>query len=245
MGAVRQAWPVAALTCAALFGCLGRAGGFGSAVPQGRSDTERGAMRYLALGDSYTIGEGVQVADRWPVQLAALLRGRRVAIADPIIIARTGWTTAELLIEIARQDPVGPFGLVTLLIGVNDQYRGLDADHYREQFRSALRQAIALAGDEAGRVIVLAIPDWGVTPYAEGRDRARIATEIDRFNAVNRRETDLAGARYVAITAGTREAASNPSLLAPDRLHPSGTMYASWARLALPEALAALGEAAP
>jgi lysophospholipase L1-like esterase len=202
-------------------------------------------MRFLALGDSYTLGEGVGPEARWPVRLAALLRDRGVAIADATLIAKTGWTTGELLLEIAREHPTGPFELVTLQIGVNDQYRGLGGGPYRHRFGEALRRAIALAGERAGRVIVLSIPDWSVTPHAEGRDRAVIADEIDRFNAVNRQETEVAGARYVDITPGSRQAASDPSLLASDGLHPSGAMYASWARLVLPEALAALGRVAP
>ena len=200
-------------------------------------------MRYLALGDSYTIGEGVAAGERWPEHLAALLRAQGVAVDAPEIVARTGWTTEELMAGIDRAAPSGRFDLVSLLIGVNDQYRGMDAGEYRAPFRALLDRAVAFAGGEATRVIVLSVPDWGVTPYAQGRDRARIAAEIDRFNAVNRHETTARGARYVDVTQASRAAppAGAGPRLAPDGLHPSGEMYAIWARLALLHARLALG----
>lgn len=210
----------------------------------GGSTTGASGMRYLALGDSYTIGEGAGVADRWPVQLAGLLRARGVAIEDPRIIAVTGWTTDELSAAIDREDPRGPFALVSLLIGVNNQYRGRGAEEYRVQFAELLRRAVGFAGGDAGRVIVLSIPDWGVTPFAEGRDRARIAAEIDLFNRVAREETQRLGARYVDITGQSRAIADTPAAFAPDGLHYSGITYAEWARLALPSALAAAGAGA-
>jgi lysophospholipase L1-like esterase len=203
--------------------------------------------RYLALGDSYTIGESVGAADRWPVRLAALLRERGVAVADPEIVARTGWTVRELSQGIDAAAPHGPYELVTLLIGVNDQYRGQsgggDAEAYQADFVAMLRRAIGFAGGREERVVVLSIPDWGVTPFAaeSGRDRGKIAAEIDRFNQINRQEAERAGARYVDVTPFSRKAATDRSLIAGDGLHPSGAMYAGWARLALPAAEAALG----
>jgi lysophospholipase L1-like esterase len=199
------------------------------------------AVRYLALGDSYTIGEGVAEAERWPVRLAAGLRERGLAAGEPLIIARTGWTTVELMAGIDGAAPRGRFDLVSLLIGANDQYRGRDAGEFRAGFRALLRRAIGFAGGEAGRAVVLSIPDWGVTPFAEGRARAVIAQAIDRFNTACRDETRRAAARYVDITAASRQAAGDAALLAADGLHPSGAVYAVWARLVLPEALAALG----
>lgn len=199
-------------------------------------------MRFLALGDSYTIGEGVSPGARWPAQLAARLRERGAQIAEPTIIARTGWTTDELASALDAAEPRGPYQLVSLLIGVNDQYRGREAGEYRGGFRSLLRRAIALAGGETGRVLVLSIPDWGVTPFAAGRDRRRIAAEIDRYNAINRAAAEEAGVRYVEVTSGSRRAADAPELLAGDGLHPSGRMYAEWAEAALPGALEALGQ---
>lgn len=190
--------------------------------------------RYLALGDSYTIGERVPGEDRFPNQLARALGNN-----EPQIIAKTGWTTDELNAAIDAANPRGPFELVTLLIGVNNQYRGREAEQYRGEFAALLGRAVHFAGDDASRVIVVSIPDWGVTPFAEGRDRAEIAAAIDRYNAINREETARAGARYVDITAISR--GSDPSLVAADGLHPSATQYEEWVKMILPEARAALG----
>jgi lysophospholipase L1-like esterase len=199
--------------------------------------------RYLALGDSYTIGESVGEADRWPVRLVALLRERGVAVGDAEIVARTGWTVRELSHGIDAAAPRGPYGLVTLLIGVNDQYRGRDPETYRTDFVAMLRRAVGFADGRPDRVVVLSIPDWSVTPFAasSGRDRSKIAAEIDRFNQINREETAKAGARYVDVTPVSRRAATDRSLVAEDGLHPAGAMYAEWARLALPAAAAGLG----
>lgn len=199
-------------------------------------------MRILSLGDSYTIGESVAEQARWPMQLARRLRESGVAdAADPTILAQTGWTTDELAAAIARADLGGPYDLVTLLIGVNNQYRGRPIDEYREQFRELLGEAIRFAGGGAGRVIVLSIPDWGVTPFAEGRDRAQIGREIDAFNQENRKVATGPGARYVDVTGVSRRGATEPRLIAADGLHPSAEMYAEWAELVLPAAMAALG----
>lgn len=186
--------------------------------------------RYLALGDSYTIGESVPESERFPVQLA-----RQLGLGDPQIIAKTGWTTDELNAAIDAADPRGPFDLVTLLIGVNNQYRGRDAEQYRDEFAALLQRAIGFAGGDARKVIVVSIPDWGVTPFAEGRDRAKIAAEIDRYNAVNREEAQRAGAKYVDITPISR--GSDPALVAADGLHPSGSQYALWSAAAKAAAL--------
>jgi len=191
-------------------------------------------LRFLALGDSYTIGESVDPAQRWPIQLAAAIRFAGLNLTDPVIVARTGWTTDELAAAIQADPPAGPYDLVSLLIGVNNQYRGYDLASYRAEFRQLLAQAIEFAGGDTARVIVLSIPDWGVTPFAEGRDRALIAADIDAFNAVNRRESQAAGVRYLDITSTSRQAANHPDLLAADGLHPSGEMYARWVAELLP-----------
>jgi lysophospholipase L1-like esterase len=191
-------------------------------------------IRFLALGDSYTIGEGVPEAGRWPVILAARLRAEGVPLADPEIIAVTGWTTDELAAGIDAAGPVGPFGLVSLLIGVNNQYRGRALDEYREQFVELLSRAVGFAGGDAGRVVVVSIPDWGVTRFAEGRDRARIAREIDAFNTVNRLESLGRGVAWVDVTGISRDAGDAPDQLAQDGLHPSGSQYAAWAGAILP-----------
>jgi lysophospholipase L1-like esterase len=197
-------------------------------------------MRYLALGDSYTIGESVPAGERWPVQLAAMLAKEGLALETPQIVATTGWTTDELWTGIDQAAPQGPFDLVSLLIGVNDQYRRREASEYAAQFRVLLARATEFAGGIPGRVLVLSIPDWSVTPFARGRDRAGIARAIEQFNALNLAETQRTGARYVDVTPSSRQAALDSALIAGDGLHPSGKMYTDWARLALPAARAAL-----
>jgi lysophospholipase L1-like esterase len=198
-------------------------------------------MRFLSLGDSYTIGESVPPDQRWPVQLAAWLRKEGAAIDEPQIIATTGWTTDELWAGMDRAAPRGPFELVSLLIGVNNQYRGRPVAEYQTQFDALLGRAIQLAGAQARRVLVLSIPDWGVTPFARSRDPAAIGRDIDEFNAANARAARLAGAQYVDVTPVSRLAATDAALIAGDGLHPSGKMYAEWARLALPAAREGIG----
>jgi lysophospholipase L1-like esterase len=188
-------------------------------------------FRILALGDSYTIGEGVAVRDRWPVQFARLLRAAGVETAEPTIVARTGWTTAELLAGIERADLDATFDLVTLQVGVNNQYRGLDVVEYRRELRELLDRAAIFAGGRPERVTVLSIPDWSVTPFAAGRDRKRIAREIDDFNAAAREEAEQRCATFVDVTPSSRQAAGDASLLAADGLHPSAKLYALWAKL--------------
>jgi lysophospholipase L1-like esterase len=190
-------------------------------------------IRYLALGDSYTIGESVSEEERWPIQLAKLLAGEGIH-AQVTIIARTGWTVDELWEGIQANPPGGTYDLVTLLIGVNDQYRGYPLEGYREDFHFLLGKAIEYAGGDPAQVIVLSIPDWGVTPFAAGRDREEIMLKIDQFNLVNREETAKAGAHYVDVTPISREAVQAPDLIASDGLHPSGKMYARWAEKVLP-----------
>lgn len=198
--------------------------------------------RYLALGDSYSIGEGVPETGRWPMQLAAALRLLGSAIDDPQIIARTGWTTDELAAAITADEPLGTFELVSLLIGVNNQYRGRDTENYREEFSALLGRAIALAGHRAGRVLVLAIPDWGVTPFARqsGRDLGQIARELDAFNAIAAGCCAARSVAFVDIAPVSRQRGGEPDMLADDGLHPSARLYAEWMRLALPVAQQAL-----
>jgi lysophospholipase L1-like esterase len=185
-------------------------------------------MRILCLGDSYTIGESVAASERWPVQLVHALRAGGRQVEDAEMIAQTGWTTDELDQAIDQAKPQGPYDLVTLLIGVNNQYRGRAKQEYRDQFRHLLVRAVGFAGNRPGHVVVISIPDWGVTPFANGRDRASIAREIDAFNANNSAEAARAGVRYVDITPISREAARTPTLTAKDGLHPSGEMYRRW-----------------
>ena len=203
------------------------------------------ALRWLALGDSYTIGEGVVAEGRWPLQLAAQLRAGGIAIEDPRIIAATGWTTDELAAAMDAVEPLGRWDFVSLLIGVNNQYRGRSAEDYRGEFHGLLRRAIALAGGRAGRVLVLSIPDWGVTPFArEGdRDSARIAVELDRYNAIAASLCAADGVAFVDITAASRDRGDDPAMLADDGLHPSAAMYARWVGAARPVARRLLTEA--
>ncbi len=191
--------------------------------------------RYLALGDSYTIGESVTEEERWPNQLAALVNSSKEI--DVTIVARTGWTTSELWQGIQAANPQGTYDMVSLLIGVNNQYRGYDMDEYRDEFKFLLEKAIEYAGGKPEHVIVLSIPDWGVTPFATGRDRGQISSEINTFNQINLEESQKAGIHYVDITPVSREAVYNSSLIAGDGLHPSGKMYAEWAKQVLPIAV--------
>ena len=196
-------------------------------------------IRYLALGDSYTIGESVDEAERWPNQLSGFLKAGGLP-TEVEVIARTGWTTKELWEGIQAQQINPPYDLVSLLIGVNNQYRGYDINEYREQFVFLLNKAIEFAAGDPKHVIVLSIPDWGVTLFARGRNIEQIAKDIGAFNAINRAETERAGAYYVDVTPISREAVNDPSLIASDGLHPSGKMYIEWAKLAYPVVLQTL-----
>ena len=197
--------------------------------PTGNPPPAGNALRYLALGDSYTIGQGVLVQDRFPVQTRRLLQGAGVNMQEPEIIATTGWTTLRLQEAIQTQNPTGPYDMVTLLIGVNDQYQRLSIDGYRTRFGQLLQEAIRLAGNRPKRVVVLSIPDYSVTPFAQNLDRDRIRQEIDAFNLVNREISLARDVHYLDITPSTREAATDPTLIASDGLHPSGREYARWA----------------
>lgn len=192
------------------------------------------SIRFLALGDSYTIGESVSPNERWPIQLAGLLD----QTAEVEIVAVTGWTTSELDAGIHESDPQGPYDLVSLLIGVNNQFRGLDAEEYRTEFVALLERSIEFAGGDPQRVIVVSIPDWGVTPFGAGYDGSRIAAELDAFNEINRSESASLGTRWVDVTGISRS--SSPDLVASDGLHPSGEQYRLWAEAVLPQALEAL-----
>lgn len=194
-------------------------------------------LHYLALGDSYTIGEGVPVDGRWPAQLAARLREDGRAVETPRIVATTGWTTDELSSALDAAEPLGrDWDLVSLLIGVNDQYRGRPVDDYAPAFAALLDRAIGYAGGRADRVVVLAIPDWGVTPFAaaSGRDPATIARELDAYNATAARLCRERGVAFVDIAPVSRAVGAEPAMLADDGLHPSAALYAEWAREALP-----------
>ncbi|MCB2375947.1 SGNH/GDSL hydrolase family protein [Hymenobacter sp. BT635] len=186
---------------------------------------------FLSLGDSYTIGQGVPQADRWSVQLA-----RTAGFASPDIIARTGWTSGELQQAIREANNTRTYELVSLQIGVNNQFRNLPLATYRTEFRQLLQTATTFAGNRPGRVFVLSIPDWGRSPYAQSSDQARIAREIDQFNGAAREECQRAGVAFVDITDLTRAATGDVSQFAPDGLHYSGKQMQQWAQRALPVA---------
>ena len=198
------------------------------AAPAGRSE-----LRFLALGDSYTIGHSVETSERWPVQLVRRLRESGINVAAPGIIAQTGWTTGDLSAAIDQAVPKGPYDIVSLLIGVNNQFRGLGVGQFQLELAELVQRAVGLAGGEPSHVIVVSIPDWGVTPFAAGLNRNLIAREIDLFNTANREEAHRVGAIYVDVTEVSRRASTDLSLVADDGLHPSGEMYRLWAELIL------------
>ena len=195
-------------------------------------------MKYLALGDSYTVGEGVPAAARWPEVMARGLRAEGVELGDPRVIAKTGWTTDELCAAIDSEEPLGRFDFVTLLIGVNNQYRGRSVAEYRGEFGELLRRAVGHANGDPGRAMVLSIPDWGVTPFAgaQGRDSAQVAAEIDAFNDAARAVADRLGIAFVDITGISRAHGADDAMVVADGLHPSAAMHALWADAALPVA---------
>lgn len=184
---------------------------------------------YLALGDSYTIGEQVAPELNFPNQTVTMLNKLGLSVAAPKIIAVTGWTTDELVAAIKEENLTGTYTFVTLLIGVNNQYRGRSVDNYKEEYTALLQQAIAFAGGRADRVFVLSIPDWGVTPFAEGRDTKQIAKDIDAYNAAKEAITKAHKCHWLNITESTRQHGTDESYLVEDKLHYSGKEYAVWA----------------
>jgi lysophospholipase L1-like esterase len=183
----------------------------------------------LCLGDSYTIGESVNANENFPSQSVRLLTNDGYNFNAPEIIAMTGWTTDELEDAIDKSNVKDSFEFVTLLVGVNDQYRGRKVEEYKPRFESLLKRAIQLANGQSSRVIVLSIPDWGVTPFAKDRDRGKIAEQINSYNEVNKQLSLEHSVRYIDITTSTRDAISDRTLVAPDGLHPSAKEYAKWA----------------
>lgn len=202
--------------------------------------------RFLALGDSYTVGEGVDPARTWPAWLAQRLRVEGVAIAAPQVIAQTGFTCDELLVALRsalreqRVEP--PYDLVSLLVGVNDQYRGRSPSDWHGSFVALLEEALRLAGDRPGHMLVISVPDWSATPFARGRDRDAIAAAIDELNRLEHRLTLATGARWIDVNDLARAAGDDPTLLASDGLHPSAKMYEGWVDRLLPVVRQILGD---
>jgi lysophospholipase L1-like esterase len=188
-------------------------------------------LNYLALGDSYTIGEMVPTDESYPNQVATLLTRKGRHVNPPTIIAKTGWRTDELIHGIANTNLTQKFDILTLLIGVNNQYQHIDTAIYHSEFVQLLKTSIAFAKGNKNHVFVLSIPDWGVTPFANGRNLEGIAAEIDAYNHINKEESKKAGVNYINITSLYREIGDAPAYLAGDKLHPSGRMYEKWAKL--------------
>ena len=210
--------------------------------PERPSKTDPPVLTYLALGDSYTIGESVPEAQRWPVKLADSLRERDILIADPQIIATTGWTTSELQEGIINAETHPPYDLVSLLIGVNNQYRGYDINIYRQEFEELITQAIEFAGSDASKVFVVSIPNYGVTPFGITRGKERIRAELLKYDAIADSIASKYGISFVNITPISEGAKTDPELNAPDQLHPSGKQYSLWVSEMLPVVHALLTE---
>jgi len=189
-------------------------------------------LSYLALGDSYTIGEGVSDAGRYPSQLVAKLNSEtEKSWSTPKVIAQTGWTVEELEKGINRAAIMGEtYDLVTLSIGVNNQYRGLPISKFETEFETMLLRAISFAGVNSNHVVVLSIPDWGVTPFGKqsGRDQSKIAEEINAYNQIKAEICQKHDVTYIDITAQYRSVGAQPDMLAADGLHPSAKMYGLW-----------------
>ena len=200
---------------------------------------------FLALGDSYTIGEAVPAEDRWPEQLTRALLENGIDMQNPAFIAQTGWTTTELKTAIDERKLSTTYDLVSLQIGVNNQYRSMDIDVFVREFKELLETAIRLAGNRADRVFVVSIPDWGVTPFAAGRNRKQIATEIDAYNRIKRATCAGRGVPYFEITDISRMVPEQDGLLASDGLHPSSAMYAAWVQRLAPGVAELLNRGVP
>lgn len=203
-----------------------------SFIPPPSTDTS--IKTYLALGDSYTIGQSVPEADRFPNQTVQLLRGENIKISDPTIIATTGWTTGNLINAVNLHSRQNNYSLVSLLIGVNNQYQGRSMEEYKTEFTLLVNRSIQYADNNKYNVFVLSIPDYSVTPFTNNSDKEKIAMEIDSFNTINKSISDDLGVNYVNITPISKEAINDPLLIADDGLHPSGKQYKRWAELLAP-----------
>lgn len=185
-------------------------------------------LTYLALGDSYTIGQSVPSTQSFPFQLVSQLKSNHYQVADPVIIARTGWTTTDLKTAIANSALTKKFSFVTLLIGVNNQYQNIAINSYKPAFDDLVNTAIFYAKGNPKKVFVLSIPDYSVTPFASGSDTAAIRKQLDQYNTINESESKRLGVNYLNITDISRRAKMDSSLIAGDGLHPSGKMYLLW-----------------
>lgn len=195
---------------------------------------------WLALGDSYTIGEGVLETERFPYLTSLLLKDKNIVVKEIRYIAKTGWSTLALQSAIKNAEPLGTYDIVTLLIGVNDQYQHLDTGAYRTRFTQLLNKSVELTGNSLNRVFVLSIPDYSATPFVSASNKQRVSEEISWFNAINKEITLKKGIAYIDITDLSKAAANDATLLANDRLHYSAKAHKQWADMLLPSMLAAL-----
>ncbi|WP_454803575.1 SGNH/GDSL hydrolase family protein [Mucilaginibacter phyllosphaerae] len=193
-------------------------------LPKANTDS----LKYLAMGDSYTVGRFVPTEQSFPYQLVVSLKSKGINIATPVVLAQNGWRTDELLKGIGDPAQHGTFDVVTLLIGVNNQYQQKSHDTYQTEFTQILNAAIMMAKDNPQHVFVLSIPDWGSTPFANGRNLDKIAAEIDEYNLINKAITNAAKAHYINLTGLSRTDGTNADLVTTDRLHPSAKMYGWW-----------------
>lgn len=200
------------------------------------------SLTYLALGDSYTIGESVPESERWPNQLQKALAAEGLEIGMPRIIAKTGWTTSDLNEGINSNSPKSNYDLVSLLIGVNNQFRGLSIEEFKKEFEALLERAIGFASNDKSQVFVVSIPDYGVTAFAQSRNPAKIGREIDAFNAAQKTICDAKGIPFFDITPISRQAIDDRELVASDGLHPSAKMYGQWVALITDDILKVLGK---
>jgi lysophospholipase L1-like esterase len=188
------------------------------------------AMKFLALGDSYTIGESVAEDQRWPVQLVRVLNAAGKNIGAPKIIATTGWRTDDLKAAIIRENPAKDYDMVSLLIGVNNQYQGKNVESYAPEFEELLKMAIDFTGGDKSKVFVVSIPDYGFTPFGKEKQE-KITAELNEYNRVNKSIASKYGIKYFNITDISRKGFEDPALVASDGLHPSGKQYSEWVKL--------------
>lgn len=198
------------------------------------SNSSQNSFSYLALGDSYTIGESVLENERWPIQLADSLSVRGIIVSTPTIVAKTGWTTAELKDGIAQSELNETYDLVSLLIGVNNQYRGYDIDIYKSEFRQLVEQALSFTGRDSSKVFVVSIPNYGVTPFGIQKGEEKIRTELLEYDAIAEQISSEYEIPFINITPISEGAKTDPELIAEDKLHPSGKMYSEWISIILP-----------
>ena len=192
--------------------------------------SQKDSLSFLALGDSYTVGTSERPENSWPQQLVKTLANKGILIKAPKIIAGAGWTTEKLISEVQSSNLNTEYDLVSLLIGVNNQYRGLDINLFRKQFLSLLEKSISLAGNDTSKIFVLSIPDWGVMPFAALRDTKKITLEIGKYNAIIKEEVAKRNVLYIDITKLSRKAIMDKTLIASDGLHPSKKMYKTWVK---------------